>query len=523
MDEEETIDRLREAPADGDAPPDERSNRATLPMPEAKPRRPGLELFRVRSERYALGESLGAGGMGIVSVAEDRLLGRLVAVKRLRPELAADQVARRLLEEEAAVLATVEHSGTVPVYDAGTLESGEPYYAMKRVHGRTLQDLLAARGPAELRSRESLAHLVDVYERVCLTVAAAHGRGLIHRDIKPANVMIDDLGSVFLMDWGLAVRAGDAEARGVAGTPSYMSPEQARGDAAEPASDVFSLGVLLYEILTGRNPFSAKDGTEAMRKVLEHDPEPLFRANRVAGRPLSAVCMKALAKRPAERYSSARDLAAEIRRYREFRPVEAARPTARERVVNWAHRRPVTSSVAVTALGALLLGAVVVATRVATHHSLYAEAERRLEETDREIARLDSAGPRDRTEDGEGQKLAFDPDRELRTALRAEAIHRAHGLAFAMIGLGLAAPDPAVQARLRRYELEKVERHLAAGEDAAAAAALRSALEGAPSRSGLGWTTADVATLTRKLALAESRLAERRGQGGPRSAGGHAP
>ncbi|MDX9734360.1 MAG: serine/threonine-protein kinase [Thermoanaerobaculia bacterium] len=525
MDEEATLEVRREAPTAEESSSDGGSAGPTLLMPEANEHRRAQDLLRSRNDRYVLGEPLGAGGMGIVTVAEDRLLGRHVAVKRLRPELASDRVARRLLEEEASLLAAVEHPGTVPVYDAGTLESGEPYYAMKRVVGRTLQELLAARRPEDLRSRESLTHLIDIYERVCLTVAAAHGRGLIHRDIKPSNVMIDELGSIYLMDWGLAVRVGAAEARGVAGTPSYMSPEQARGDVVEPTSDVFSLGVLLYEILTGRSPFSASDGQSAMKKVLEHDQETPFRVNRAAGRALSAVCSKALAKPPAERYPTARDLAAEIRRYREFRPVEAFRPSAGERLSTWARRRPVASSVAVTLFGAVLVGTVVMVTRVATHHALYAAAERGLEEADREIARL-SSPTRPQANEGAGSsgvEADLRLDAERRDALRAEAVHRAHGLAFAMIGLGLSDPDPAVQARLRRYELEKIEVHLRSGQDAAAAASLRSALRDAASGRGLGWSTGDVATLTRTLGLAEARLAERRRQGARASAGLHAP
>ncbi len=471
------------------------------------------------SPRYELGETLGSGGMATVVLARDRQLGRDVAIKRMRPELAEDPGARRLFDEEAQILAGLEHPGTVPVHDAGTLETGEPFYAMKRVQGRTLKDLLSARQPEDIRSRQSITHLVDVFERVCQTLAAAHRQGLLHRDVKPANVMVDDMGSVYLVDWGLAVRlegAGPSRAYpggSIAGTPAYMSPEQARAAPTSPASDVFSLGTVLYEILTGENPFSSADAVESMRRVREESPEPPVARNPTAGRALSAICMKALARDPSSRYGSAMELAEEIRRYREFRPVDASPPTFRERAANWMRRHPAIASAGAAALGVAFLGGAGVAVRVASRHSLHVMASERLDAADASLARVDAEIAR-----ATAAREAAPPDRravldlglaELR-ALRAEEYETVHGLAYAILGFGADSPDRVIQARVRRYQVESVERYLSAGQELAAAASLRRALRTAATTNPLGFTQDEIAAMEAKLLQVEARLAAAR-------------
>jgi hypothetical protein len=470
--------------------------------------------------RYELGETLGSGGMATVVLARDRHLGRNVAIKLMRPELAEDPEARRLFEEEALILAGLEHPGTVPVHDAGTLETGEPFYAMKRVQGRTLKDLLSARRPGEIRSRQSITHFVDVFERVCQTLAAAHRQGLVHRDVKPANIMVDDMGSVYLVDWGLAVRLeGEGRSRAhpggsIAGTPAYMSPEQARAAPTSPTSDVFSLGTVLYEILTGANPFSSADVLESMRRVREESPAPPVAINRAAGRALSAVCMKALARDPSSRYGSAMELAEEIRRYREFGPVEAAPPTFLERAANWIRRHPAVASAAAAALGVALLGGAGVAVRIASRHSLHVMASQRLNEADASLARVDAeiaraaAARQAATPTGRARfELELD---ELR-ALRAEEYETVHGLAYAILGFGASSPDRVIQARVRRYQIEGVERYLAAGQELAAAASLRRALRAAEAANPLGFARGEIAAMEAKLMQVETRLATSRG------------
>ncbi len=351
--------------------------------------------------RYEIRDRLGSGGMGIVSTAFDRQLRREVAVKVLRPELLGEALTREQFTEEAVVLAGLDHPGAVPVYEAGTLEDGSPFCAMKKVRGVTLRDVLFERNADSLSSREDLAHLVDVFERVCQTVAAAHDRGIVHRDLKPDNVMVDDLGAVYVMDWGLAYSVhstGDrshvsAPAPGeIAGTPSYMAPEQARGRADEigPRSDVFSLGTILYEILTGKNPFREGTVKEALRAVQELEPPPAVRVNPRAGRALSAVCRKAMSKESPKRYATARELADEIRRFREFRPVAAAPPTLYERVANWARRRPAVAASLVTLLAALLLVGVARGYRAFTHRQLVERALENVEAGTAEVLEIDA-------------------------------------------------------------------------------------------------------------------------------------
>ena len=172
--------------------------------------------------------------MGIVATAFDRQLKREVAVKILRPEFLGDALVREQFTAEAVILAGLDHPGAVPVHETGDLPDGTPFCAMKRVRGVTLREILFKRTAESLRSREDLAHLLGIFERVCQTVAAAHDRGIVHRDLKPDNVMVDDLGAVYVMDWGLAFSSSPESASSVsapapgeiAGTPGYMAPSR---------------------------------------------------------------------------------------------------------------------------------------------------------------------------------------------------------------------------------------------------------------------------------------------------------
>jgi hypothetical protein len=236
---------------------------------------------------------------------------------------------------------------------------------MRRVRGKTLRDILGDRCGTEVACPHATAHLIDIYEHVCRTIAYAHDAGIMHRDLKPENIMVDDFFTVFVMDWGLSKRvpAGDAgdddvmrtQEGTIKGTPAYMSPEQASGavDSIDYRSDVFSLGIILYEILTGQLPFVGRTHTEMLEEILYHEPPNPRTVKPCADRELAAICMKALDKDPRRRYPTAKELATDIRNYREFRTVSAVAPRIRDRLVKWARRHTVVATAVTTLVLAL--------------------------------------------------------------------------------------------------------------------------------------------------------------------------
>jgi serine/threonine-protein kinase len=345
----------------------------------------------VRRDRYTVTRLHARGGIGQVWLAHDHALGREVALKELRPERVGEPglVARFL--QEAKVTGQLAHPGVVPIYDLDrTAGDRPPFYTMRFINGRTLREAGRAyhqRRQAGQATALELRQLLGAFVVVCNAVAYAHARGVLHRDLKGSNVVLGDFGEVMLLDWGMAKVVGDGAgpaggaaagsgpapvnvaddetpdptvAGQVLGTPACMAPEQAAGqlDRIDRRTDVYGLGAMLYEILTGRLPYSGGSHQEVLRKVLtEAAPRP---RQAVAGTPpaLEAICLKALAKRPEQRYQAAAEVALEVQRFLADEPVAAYREPPAARAARWMrrHRTAVGSAVAAVAVAALCLG-----------------------------------------------------------------------------------------------------------------------------------------------------------------------
>ncbi|MBM4021387.1 MAG: serine/threonine protein kinase [Planctomycetes bacterium] len=284
---------------------------------------PGVTPLPATFDDYELLDELGRGGMGVVYRARQKSLGRIVAVKMLlRRDLAtAADLARFRSEAEAA--ARLDHPGIVPIFEIGEC-GGHPFYSMRFIEGTTLAKRLAA---GQVPPREAAAILGQVAE----AVDAAHRRGVLHRDLKPSNILIDAAGAPHVSDFGLAKRIEQDQdvthTGAILGTPCYMSPEQAAGSRGDvgPASDVWSLGAILYQALVGQPPFRESNPMETLLAVLERDP-PLPRSlHPEVDRDLELIALKTLQKPQDLRYASAADLAADLRAYLVGEPVAARR------------------------------------------------------------------------------------------------------------------------------------------------------------------------------------------------------
>jgi serine/threonine-protein kinase len=274
-------------------------------------------------ERYPSGRVLGAGGMGQVFECVDNVLGRQVAVKRLRPEVVTDPVAIAMLEREARVIGSLEHPNIIPVYDAGYLDDSGPFYAMRLMERPSLEALLRKlrEGDPEATAEFGLGRLLRAFIQVCQAVDYAHSRGIVHCDLKPSNILLGSFGEVLVVDWGLAHSPDESSAyRG--GTPGYMAPEQFEPDTRpiDARTDVYALGAVLYEILTQRQAFpdqsSDPHAPRTMVRMLSPRRRPVSPAIRAPERTipeeLAEASMKALEIDPEARYPTARALATDI-------------------------------------------------------------------------------------------------------------------------------------------------------------------------------------------------------------------
>ncbi|NUT21158.1 MAG: Stk1 family PASTA domain-containing Ser/Thr kinase [Hamadaea sp.] len=287
---------------------------------------------RLLGGRYQVGELLGYGGMAEVHRGRDLRLGRDVAIKMLRTDLARDNTFQMRFRREAQNAAALNHPAIVAVYDTGEerAPTGEalPYIVMEFVPGRTLKEVLAAEG--RLMPRRAL----EITGDICAAIEFSHRHGIIHRDIKPGNVMLTPQGQVKVMDFGIARALASGattmtQTSAVIGTAQYLSPEQARGEAVDARSDVYATGCVLFELLCGHPPFVGDSPVAVAYQHVREDPPPPSNSNRDVTPDIDAVVLKALAKNPANRYQSAAEMRADVLRAAAGRPVLAT-PVLRE-------------------------------------------------------------------------------------------------------------------------------------------------------------------------------------------------
>jgi WD40 repeat protein/tRNA A-37 threonylcarbamoyl transferase component Bud32 len=326
------------------------------------------ELPTVSARNYTAFRELagGKGGMGCTEVARDRRLGRDVAIKRITypsrkdPTLAA--ALRRRFENEAKLTARLEHPAIVAVHEAGRFDDGEPFYAMPLVRGEPLTHEIE-----RCRSVEARLALLPRMTTVCEAIAFAHTKGIVHRDIKPQNILVGSFGETVLIDWGLARDlsevsrettgegiyrevVGDGLTQFGAGTPEYMSPEQASGEPATPAMDVYSLGASMYHVLAGEPPYASRRDGDARLQLHAGPPRPLADVVPGISRELVDIVERAMAREPEKRFTSALELAEELRRFQTGQLLRSRHYSTGEIVRHWLRRHRVLVRAAVATL-----------------------------------------------------------------------------------------------------------------------------------------------------------------------------
>jgi tetratricopeptide (TPR) repeat protein len=361
---------------------------------------------------YEIGEVLGRGGVGVVYKAMHLRLNRTVALKMLLAGGFATRAERQRFAREAEVVARLRHPNIVQVYDVGDL-GGRPYFTMEFAEGGSLAEMIAGTPRPARQAAELVAAIADAMH-------AAHLGGIVHRDLKPSNVLLAADGTPKIGDFGLArqVEVGSSltQSGAAVGTPSYMAPEQAEGKTREigPASDLYALGAVLYELLTGRPPFRAESAAETLHQVITRDPVPPSRLNAKVPRDLETICLKCLRKEPPLRYADASALAEDLRRFLRGESIAARPENWLQRLARRVRRRPAFSaSVAASSiLGAtmVVVGLWLINERAETARSVKAEKTERERKANAEQEALEQAVQADLREMADLQRRSAWPE-----------------------------------------------------------------------------------------------------------------
>lgn len=354
-----------------------------------------VDLPTVPGGNYHRENEIARGGMGRIVGAWDLRLGRPVAIKEL---LRSTDELKRRFEREAVMTARLQHPAIINIYEAGRWPSGEPFYAMKRVDGRSLADAIQA--TTSLHQRLSLLpNLIAIAE----AMAYAHGQHVIHRDLKPANVLLGSFGESVVIDWGLAkdlsvgprgiediVAPVEAEdgltvSGTVMGTPAYMPPEQARGGEADERADVYALGAILYHLLAGHAPYSGQSSAGVLKQVLDAAPRPIEALEPGAPADLLAIVRKAMARDASDRYLTAKELSVDLKRFQTGQLVGAHAYTPRELAQRWLARHRAPASIAMLAAVVLVVSGAIAVQRIARERNEAQSARQEAESRNAEL------------------------------------------------------------------------------------------------------------------------------------------